>query len=159
MSKMLANHYFHARDYLHAFQAYEAVLSAHPGHKGIQRRMIICCIETGAIPKAFALFAQLVTEDIDFILNTDPVDDDCPCADLIGMSESSPEGPQSPDDYLKMGMLWLYCDIEKSCSFFGAICTLFPENREFRRVQSLIQAKRDLLINLPVSQRPTERFE
>jgi hypothetical protein len=153
MNEMLANHYFHARDYLHALEGYEIALAAQPYHKGFRRRLIICCIESGAIQKAFVVFVNLVKEDIDFILNTDPEDDDCPCADLIDRSESGAAGVNSLEDHLRLAMLWLYCDIEKSNALFTRICELEPENLEFRQVHTLIQERCHLLINLPASQR------
>jgi hypothetical protein len=159
MSEMLTNHYFHARDYAHAMEGYEVALATHPGDKAMRRRLIICYIETGAIRKAFAIFIDLVIDDADFIINTHPVDDDCPCPELVKRSENVANEPISMDDFLRLGMLWLYCNLEKSCQHFGQALALDPHNREIELVLSQLAPKREILINLPSTQRPMESFQ
>lgn len=140
MSEMLANHYFHTRDYLRARTGYEAALTLQPGNKAIRRRMVICCLETGAIGQALTFFEQLVEEDIEFILSTDPADDDCPCQELIAATAAEAAESQSLEQSLRLGMLWLYCDLEKAKSFFERVCHIAPDHAGYRRLLTLMES-------------------
>lgn len=77
-SEMLGNKYFLARNYRGAAQNLQYVLSQNPINKAARKKIIICYTQTGEIEKAFENFYSLVAEDISFIINTDPVADDCP---------------------------------------------------------------------------------
>ena len=152
MSEMLTNHYFHARDYAHALEGYDSILAVDPASKSIRRRMIICCLETGAIQRGLAIFVQLVLEDADYIINTHPVDDDCPCSELLAQGEVVADDNISLDTLLRLGMLWLYCDVEKSCQYFSNALTLAPDSREIKLILSNLQPKRNTLANYPFIQ-------
>lgn len=151
MSEMLANHYFHAREYAHARAGYEQELAAHPENKGLRRRLIVCCLQTGAVREAFVHFARLVEEDVDFIIHTDPEDDDCPCPELIKETPEERSVDGSPEEFLRLGMLWLFCDAQQSCHFLTACLAAAPGDRDLEKVLTIIRPKCQPLINLPAA--------
>lgn len=119
LSEMLGNQYFMARNYAAAAVQLQGALEKDPSSKAIRRRLIVCHIQIGMIQKAFPLFRALVQEDIDFIINTDPVDDDCPCQELVKESEACALDTESSVDLnLKLGMLWLFCDLQRAVEYF-----------------------------------------
>ena len=58
-------------------------LDLDPLNKPVRKKLVICYLQIGEIQKALNIFYNLITEDIDCIINTDPVSDDCPCPDLV----------------------------------------------------------------------------
>ncbi|NIA30446.1 MAG: hypothetical protein GWP06_11115 [Actinobacteria bacterium] len=119
MSEMLGNQYFIARNYWGAAEELEEALVSDPRNKMIRKKLIVCYNQTGKIRKALDVFQSLVRDDIDFIINTDPVEDDCPCGELVYDAEKLlSEDRQSVDTLLRLGMLWLFCDKKKSREYF-----------------------------------------
>ena len=119
MDEMLGNHYFLSRNYGRAAELLEKALRAEPKNKSIRRKLIICFAQTGHIDKALSAFLSLIKEDIDFIINTDPVDDDCPCPELVfNMEHGNVSDQESIDSTMVLGMLWLYCNLHKSFEYF-----------------------------------------
>ena len=137
-SEMLGNKYFLARNYQGAAQNLQYVLSQNPINKGARKKIVICYTQIGEIEKAFENFHALVKEDINFIINTDPVADDCPCPELVEKyGKVLPYEDNSFDMKLILGMLWLYCDVDKSLELFRDIAASTKDFR-MREVFSLI---------------------
>jgi tetratricopeptide (TPR) repeat protein len=135
---MLGNKYFLARNYQGAAQNLQYVLSQNPINKGARKKIVICYTQIGEIEKAFENFYALVKEDINFIINTDPVADDCPCPELVEKyAKVLPYEDNSSDMKLILGMLWLYCDVDKSLELFRDIAANTKDFR-IREVFSLI---------------------
>jgi pentatricopeptide repeat protein len=119
MHEMLGNQYFLARNYFSAAENLEKALWKTPGEKTIRRRLIICYTQIGRIEKALELFLNLIKEDIDFITNVNLIDDDCPCSELIFDIENKAKSySQSVDTNIVLGILWLFCDIDRSINYF-----------------------------------------
>ena len=119
MSEMLGNQYFMARKFAASVPEFEEALAKTRDTKMIRKKLIICYTQVGQIQRAFQLFHSLIKEDIEFIANTDVIADDCPCPELVtnlSQQEAAPEN--SIDEYLKLGILWLYCDSDKSLEHF-----------------------------------------
>src|SRR5574340_573758 len=89
MSEMLGNQYFLSRKYCEALRELEESLLKNPSNKSIKKKLIICYVMAGKVYTALELFEQLITEDIYFIINTDPILDDCPCPEIIYEIENS----------------------------------------------------------------------
>lgn len=128
MHEMLANQYFISRNYIAAAKEIEKALETNPGSKSLRKKLIICYIQLQKINEALFLFIDLITEDIFCILNTDIEKDYCPCPKLIYQHEydiikSSPQNKK-----LILGMLWLYCDINKSTIYFSLQNEEYPRN-------------------------------
>lgn len=139
-NEMLGNKYFMQRNYLLARSNYEYVLRTDPSNKAIKKKLIICYSQSGKIKEAFKHFLELARVDINFIIDTDPNKDDCPCADLIGKFDKIyPYEENSTDMKLMLGMLWLYCDKTKSLRFFKTLNKENPECEDYPEVIKLIE--------------------
>ena len=125
MSEMLANQYFMAKNYLFAVNALEKALLNDPNNKGMRSKLVICYTQTGKIKNAWDIFISLVEDDVDYILNCDPFSDDCPCSEILSDFEKKLQTRKNSIEYLlSLGMLWLYCDINKSIQYFLKAQTL-----------------------------------
>lgn len=119
MSEMLGNQYFLARKFDLAKIELQSALQKDPKNKGIRKKLIICYTQTGEISKAQELFLSLIKEDVHFIVNTDPIDDDCPCPELVfDMEKEIVNNKNSKNFFSMLGILWLYCDQNKSVHYF-----------------------------------------
>ncbi|MEG8947776.1 hypothetical protein [Rosettibacter firmus] len=119
MSEMLGNYHFLIRDYSSAIDELENFLLVNPDDKRARKKLIICYTQVDELTKALNLFYSLVEQDIDFIINTDPEKEDCPCPDLVKKLEDN----QSLYNnkywfFIELGILWLYCDKQKSLKYF-----------------------------------------
>lgn len=142
MSEMLGNQYFLARNYSGAAMELEKALQKEPGNKSIRKKLIICLNQIGHIRKALAIFKTLVQEDAEYIINTDPVDDDCPCPELIYEAENYlPDNKNSSDFLLRLGMLWLYCDLVQSIYYFQKAHNMEKENSDIKSILVYLKNK------------------
>lgn len=141
-SEMLGNKYFLARNYKSAALNFQHTLKEDPFNKSARKKIIICYTQTGQIQKAFENFYQLVQEDIDFIINTDLIADDCPCPELTAkFGNVLPYKSESLDLKLMLAMLWLYCNAEKSLEFFKMISVENPVDERIKEITLLIEEK------------------
>lgn len=140
MSEMLGNQYFLARKYTLAEIELGNALANDPENKGIRRKLIICHVQKGNIERAFKLFVSLVEDDIGFIANSDPNLDDCPCPELVYDLEAQIGSDTNSLDYnLRLGMLWLYCDIKKSIHYFEMCQKLSFGNSMIKKILSRLK--------------------
>lgn len=143
MSEMLGNQYFIARNYANAAQELEEALCRDANNKFIKRKLVICYNEIGHIDKALKVFLSLIKQDAEFVINTDPIDDDCPCSGLVYNAENqSTNYVESFDFVLRMGMLWLYCDVEKSIHYFDKAISINPDNTLIKSVLTALRSYR-----------------
>jgi tetratricopeptide (TPR) repeat protein len=141
-SEMLGNKYFLARNYENAALNFQHTLQTDPINKAVKKKLIICYTQIGQIQKAFENFYQLVKEDIDFIINTDLIADDCPCPELtVKYGNILPYENESFDMNLMLAMLWLYCNASKSLEFFKKILVESSDDFRIREVINLIEDK------------------
>ena len=141
MSEMLGNQYFLVRNFEKALQQYEK--AAEEGHvnEKIRKKMIICYCEVGNVDAALSLFEQVVTENIDLIIQTDIVTEDCPCPELLErMKWYEKIATNSFDFNCLIGMLNLYCDIDESLKYFLKSQDLQPADLRVSRILKLIRA-------------------
>jgi len=118
MSEMLANRYFIARKFDLALPVFEKELAKGNTNVAIKKKLIICYGALGQIEKAFELFFELVKKDPFLIINTDPYWDDCPCPEMVKQWENSTKQVGvSPREALILGVLYLYCDLDKSIEY------------------------------------------
>ena len=139
---MLGNKHFLERNYESAALNFQSTLNSDPVNKSVRKKIIICYTQIGQIREAFENFYLLAKEDIDFIIDTDLVADDCPCAELTEKyGNVFPYQKESSDLKLMLAMLWLYCSVEQSLNFFKQILIEEPENLRVREIISLIEIK------------------
>ncbi|MFN3871848.1 MAG: tetratricopeptide repeat protein [Ignavibacterium sp.] len=142
MSEMLGNQYFLTRNFSKAKEAYEKVLESEPNNDYLKKRLIICYTQTGEIKKAFEFFYEIVKKDIELITKTDIVADDCPCPELISRyGNIKPNDECSYDSKLMLGILWLYCNTEKSFEFFENLANEETSGSKIKEIRNLIKQK------------------
>ena len=142
MSEMLGNQYFLSRNYVNAAKNLQYALDIDPSNKAIRKKIIICYSQTGEIQKAFNVFYNLIVEDIDCIINTDIVADDCPCPDLVKhYGKIFPYEENSIDLKLMLGILWLYCEVQTSLNFFKSVLEEHPNDERLKSISSMIEEK------------------
>ena len=141
-SEMLGNKYFLARDYEGAATNFQHTLQTDPINKAMRKKLIICFTQIGQIQKAFDNFYKLVKEDINFVIETDLVAEDCPCPELIAKYGTVlPYESGSSDLKLMLAMLWLYCNVTKSIEFFKQVLLENTVDSRIIEVVSLIEKK------------------
>lgn len=129
-----------ARNYSAAQKEFEEVLSKYPQNRSAKKKLIVCYTQTGKVREAFNYFKEFVEKDIEFIVKTDPIKDDCPCPELIDKLEPKINDVVDSFDYnLIMGIIWLYCDINHSNHYFSKLKELDPGNTDVELVLSSIQ--------------------
>jgi len=142
MDEMLGNHYFLARNYGRAATLLENALRIDPKNKPMRRKLIICLAQIGHVETALNIFLSLIKEDIDFVINTDPIDDDCPCPEIVFELESELQDNHSSLDYnLILGMLWLYCKLDKSIYYFEKAYQMDTQNNTIKSIRALLNAR------------------
>ncbi len=147
MSEMLGNQYFLARNYASAAKNLQNALNIEPLNKPVRKKLVICYSQVGEIQKALNIFYNLIVEDIDCIIKTDPIADDCPCPELVShYGTILPYEENSTDLIIMLGMLWLYCNANKSLSFFKSAEKMKPEHERIKSISSII-GNRTSLIN------------
>lgn len=142
MSEMLGNQYFLSRNFSKAKEAYEKVLETEPKNDFLMKRLVICYTQTGEINKAFDLFYEIIKKDIDLIIKTDSIADDCPCPELISKyGNIKPNDECSRDSRIMLGILWLYCNTDKSYEFFESLSSEEKFDVRISEVKNLIREK------------------
>ena len=121
MSEMLGNQYFLSRKFCEAINELEETLRKYPTNKSAKKKLIICYVKTGKIFTALELFEEFISEDVDFIINTDPILDDCPCPEIIYEIENTVAYQDEKEKAVALGILWLYCDLDSSINHFNLV--------------------------------------
>ncbi len=148
MSEMLGNQYFLARNYASAAKNLQNALNIEPLNKPVRKKLVICYSQVGEIQKALNIFYNLIVEDIDCIIKTDPIADDCPCPELVShYGTILPYEENSTDLIIMLGMLWLYCDASKSHSFFKSVEKINPEDERIKSITNILENKLSLINN------------
>lgn len=151
MSEMLGNQYFMARNYTQAMREFEEVVSKYPANLSIKKKLVVCYTQAGKVDRALKIFNELILEDIDFVANTHPEDDDCPCHELVKIIEKeSDNNLLSADFNLILGMIWFYCDISKSIFYFS-------KSLEYRQNDASISSILDLITEYKIKVESTEQ--
>ncbi len=141
MHEMLGNQLFLARKIIQK-QPKNLEIAFFPGTlttKPFNEKLIICYTQTGQVQKALDAFIDLMKKDISFIVDTDPLDDDCPCPELVFTMEKKLSTQQDSLDYhIILGILYLYCDVAKSLHFFQTARELDPQNTKIHWIIKMI---------------------
>ena len=140
MFEMLGNQFFLVRNYPRAAEMLEKALLVRRGDKQLRRKLIICYTQLGEVAKALSYFCDLIEEDLDFIINIDPVAEDCPCPHLLqNMERLRRQNYESFDFAVILGILYLFCDAKKSARYFRKAQAIEPENPYLARVMGVIE--------------------
>ena len=141
MSEMLANQYFMARRFAEAKPILNKLVETHNRRLDLAKKLVICYAQTGEFQKALSLFHLIISSDIDEILSTDLVLDDCPCPELIFELEKSAIHKREEWENLTLGMLWLYCDIDTSLKYFQGAANNVQRPQELEPILTLLTNK------------------
>ena len=156
MNEMLGNQYFMARNYLGAANAFQEVLKEDPSNINARKKLIIAFTQIGKFTQAVDLFTKFISENIDSILETDPIKDDCPCPELVhNLEHLTTHGSVSFTTYETLGVLWLYCDINKSIEYFNKALSLKPKDDIVNGILILLNKKLAQLSNKSKIQYPS----
>jgi len=140
MSEMLGNQYFMARNYAEAVTQFENVLIQYPENKSIKKKLIVCYSQTGKLDAAVNFLYKMIIEDIEFIINTDPIKDDCPCPELVEYFEKDNSANYDSAEFnLILGIIWLFCDINKSLEYFNKTNIIDAENIIVSKIISVLE--------------------
>jgi tetratricopeptide (TPR) repeat protein len=149
MNEMLGNQYFMARRYAEAANELEKSYKIDPRNKGIRKKLIVCYTQMGKVNLAWELFIDLISEDLEFILNTDPVNDDCPCFELVEKQIYIEKFKlESRDILIIKGIIWLYCDINKSLSVFEELNTLYQKDPKVNKVIKMLKSYKKTVLSI-----------
>jgi tetratricopeptide (TPR) repeat protein len=140
MYEMLGNQFFLARKFSQAADNLKKALEKCPDNKIIQRKLVICYSQTGQVQRALDVFLNLIKKDIEFLIQTDPVDDDCPCPEITHQMEKKYyENKDSLEYQLVLGMLWLYCSVGKSLHYFQIAQEMAPDHQVVNSIIKIIE--------------------
>ncbi|MBN1350448.1 hypothetical protein JXJ21_13620 [candidate division KSB1 bacterium] len=141
MSEMLANQYFMARHYNKAIPLLQKVLDNDPGNINCIKKIIICYAQVGEISRAQEHFMQIMRRDPSIIIDTDPLEDDCPCPGIVQKMEKKTILVQDlATHFTVLGMLYLYCDLPKSISYFELSLEKSPDQPILKEVLRILRA-------------------
>ena len=142
MHEMLGNQYFMARNYLGAATVFQNVLKDEPDNLNAQKKLIISFTQIGRHKKAIKLFVDIIHDNVDYIMNTDPIKDDCPCGELVNSLEMViKHGEKTFTSYQTLGILWLYCDLYQSIDNFEKALALKPDDENINGVLIILKKK------------------
>lgn len=141
MSEMLGNHYFLAKRYSDAYAELEAELGRESAdRKSISKKLIICYLQTDQLDKAFEMFYSIVIKDVSLITDTNPDKDGCPCPEIINENLPHLKYNNDLELNLKMGILWLYCDINKSLKFFDEASSHDQHSEKVNKIITVLKS-------------------
>jgi len=130
MSEMLGNQYFMAKKYKDALAVFEECVQEDKANKGLLKKMVVCYTQVGKIEKAAELLNRLMEEGWDFLLDSDMMEDNCPCKELnLNIEAKYDVIVKSFDYFLALGVLWVYCNIDESIVYFKEALRLKPDNK------------------------------
>lgn len=137
-----------ARKYAEAAEELEKIYKKNPNNKNVIKKLIVCYTQIGKVNLAFELFYLLVNEDIELIIKTDPIKDDCPCFELVERDIYTEKyNLESTDIMIVKGIIWLYCDLEKSLKIFEEINHIIKNNKIKGIIKKMKEYKNSLVIN------------
>lgn len=141
MSEMLGNQYFLARTFDKALIQFEHVIDVEPENEKVKKKLIICYCEVGKVEKALNLFKSVIETNIVLITETDIVDEDCPCPDIIKRLKWYEQVTENSFDFnCVVGILNLYCNIEESYSYFTKAIEYKPKHKLLQSVIDIISS-------------------
>lgn len=120
MSEMLGNYFFLNHNYQSACDELENALKDDPSNNAIQRKLILCYIKLGAVIEGYYLFRKLVKTNIECIVHCYFKENPCPCLEIINeLNDSNSDTINEKYKNLSLGILWLYCDIDRSLYYLN----------------------------------------
>ena len=135
---MLGNQYFLARRFKDATNQFEKSLLIDPTNNNVKKKLIICYLQTNEMRMALQIFTDLISNNLEIILNSDSSRDDCPCRQMIFELENFPSKLEEVEKNTALGILWLYCDALNSQKYFYKLLKVDPNNPIYLKITDLL---------------------
>lgn len=113
---MLGNQYFMARNYTLAEAEFLNAFDQTPESIELKKKLIICFTQTDKLNQAVDYALELAENHFTFLVSTKPEQDDCPCKELVEKMKLT--CTESPDDNVRLGILWLLCEPANASNYF-----------------------------------------
>ncbi len=125
------------RNFLSAVNEFEIAMKEHPNNDKIKKKLIVSYTQVGKVQKALDLFYFISQKDLSIIFNTDVIQDDCPCPELIPLIETKEKlNENSFDFYITLAILWAFCDKYKSYEYFKKAKSISSKNEKLDSIMS-----------------------
>jgi hypothetical protein len=128
-----------ARKYLEAEREFESVIKDIPFNKIVRTKLIVCYAQTKKLKLALDHFRLLLSEDINFLIEADPQQYDIPCDEILNDLDRSNFYSDQFGSNLHRGILWFYCDINKSLEYLAKAHELCPRDPKLNEVLAIIR--------------------
>ncbi len=138
MSEMLGNHYFLSRNFSQAINAYSTAFHNNYPDK-VLKKLIVCHITQGNIDIAEEYFLKLIKSSPSIIINTEIIEEECPCIDIINNKENKSYSLRSIDDYIALGILWFYYDTTMAQKYFDRAQNIDTKNKFIQEIKEIIK--------------------
>jgi len=138
MNEMLANQYFIVQRFEDAYQEFEDVLKVHPSNSLVKKRLILCYLYLGKVEEAFELYTEVITSNINTIIENEINVYDQPCKKMIHKLEHLPTDFNETDKLKILGILWSYCNVKTSKIYFEQLIKIIPKDKKLATILQII---------------------
>lgn len=140
MSLMLGNRYFLDRDYARAVPLLEAARAETPEAARVLKRLVIAYVQLEELELALDRLELVLSRSPRAVIDTDPDEEDCPCPALCAAFERRlGSGPATYSVVLGLGILELYCDLQRARRHLRQAHDLRPAEARLTRVLALAE--------------------
>ena len=138
MNEMLANQYFIVERFEDAYQQFEEVLKIHPSNSLVKKRLILCYIHLGKVKEAFELFTEVITSNINTLIENEIDVYDEPCKKMIHKLQNLSSDITGTDKLIQLGILWMYCNAKTSRKYFEQLKSMIPNDKKLTTILTII---------------------
>lgn len=135
---MLGNQSFITEKYRDAAEIYEEVLANNPRNYFVKKKLMICCIKTGNVHKAFEIFLNLMDENVETLLNKNSKEIRTLNYKMIYEIENYDSNLTGSKRAMALGILWFSFDTRKSGGYFNDVLSGNPNSSKLRKVINII---------------------
>lgn len=138
MNEMLANQYFIVERFEDAYQQFEEVLKVNPSNVLVKKRLILCYIYLGKVEQAFELFTEVLTTNINILIENEIDVYDQPCKRMIHKLQNLSSDITDTDKLTQLGILWMYCNVNTSKIYFEQLINKIPNDKKLTTILTII---------------------
>ncbi len=138
MNEMLANQYFIVERFEDAYQQFEEVLKVNPSNNLVKKRLILCYIYLGKVEQAFELFTDVITTNINTLIENEIDVYDQPCKKMIHKLQNLSSDITGTDKLIQLGILWMYCNVNTSKIYFEQLINKIPNDKKLTTILPII---------------------
>ncbi len=138
MCEMLANQYFLVQRFKDAANQYERTLIFEPNNNIIKKKLVICYLKLKEIVPALTLFTEIISNNIEILLDQETKIHDCPCMQMLNETENNLCKLTEYERDTFMGILWSYFDVKSSLKYFTHLAELEPRNLQYKKINNIL---------------------